>query len=276
MLLGSDGSAISEDVHGAVAAAWLVLAVVEASELGNANLVEWAHRINWNQNRTVGGARMCWGNKDERTIMAAEALALLMAMTRIRKALASVQLIVRTVLPIDNQAVVRKFRGVHLLSDAELTNQANADIWIAIRKEKLLWAGEFRVEDIRSHSVDQKVQYLHLSKVEKCTPQQMANWYADKWAKAYLKKMRSKREFVSARPVAIEKGARWRLYHKGALVAGAITKRIKEIVEHNLVQCYFRSKARESSCRLGETKTDHWGLLLDTAVYSAARAKWEL
>ena len=151
-----------------------------------------------------------------------------------------------------------------------------SDIWITTRKEKLLWAGGFCVEDIRSHSVDQKVQYLHLSKVEKCTPQQMANWYADKWAKAYLKKMRSKREFVSARPVAIEKGARWRLYHKGALVAGAITKRIKEIVEHNLVQCYFRSKARESSCRLGETKTDHWGLLLDTAVYSAARAKWEL
>jgi hypothetical protein len=48
-------------------------------------------------------------------------------------------------------------------------------------------------------------------------PQQMANWYADKRAKAYLKKMRSKREFVSARPVVIEKGARWRLYHKGPL-----------------------------------------------------------
>jgi hypothetical protein len=140
--------------------------------------------------------------------MAAEALALLMAMTRIRKALASVQLINRTVLPIDNQAVVRKFRGAHLSSDAELTNEANADIWSAIRKEKLLWAGEFYVEDIRSHSVDQKVQYLHLSKVEKCTPQQMANWYADKWTKTYLKNMRSKREFASARPVVIEKGAR--------------------------------------------------------------------
>jgi hypothetical protein len=71
-------------------------------------------------------------------------------------------------------------------------------------------------------------------------------------------KMRSKREFLSAQPVAIEEGARWKLYHKGALVAGAITKQIKEIVEHNLVQCYFRSKARESTYRLGETKTDHY------------------
>jgi hypothetical protein len=137
--------------------------------------------------------------------MAAEALALLMAMMRIRKPLVSVQLVVRTVLPIDNEAVVRKFRSVHLSSDAELTNQTNADIWIATRKDKLLWAGEFRVGDIRSHSVEQKVQYLHLSKVEKCTPQQVANWYAEKWAKAYLKNMRSKREFVSARPVAISK-----------------------------------------------------------------------
>ena len=108
--------------------------------------------------------------------MAAEAVAMLMAIMRISKALAFVQLVVRTVLPIDNEAVVRKFRSVHLSSDAELTNQANVDIWIAIsgkeRKEKLLWAGEFRVEDIRrhSHSVDQKVQYLYLSKVEKCTP----------------------------------------------------------------------------------------------------------
>jgi hypothetical protein len=93
--------------------------------------------------------------------------------------------------------------------------QANADIWIATRKEKLLWAGEFCVEDIRSHSADQKVQYLHI--FEKCTPQQMASRYAGKWAKAYLKNMRNKREFVSARPVAIEKRARWRLYHKGGL-----------------------------------------------------------
>ena len=72
------------------------------------------------------------------------------------------------------------------------------------------------------------------------------------------------------------KGSTVEALPQGVLVAGAITKRIKEIVEHNLVQCYFRSKARESSCRLGETKTDHWGLLLDTTVYSAARAKWEL
>jgi hypothetical protein len=42
------------------------------------------------------------------------------------------------------------------------------------------------------------------------------------------------------------------------------------------VQCCFRFKAQGSSCRLGETKKARWGLLLDTAVYSAARAKWEL
>jgi hypothetical protein len=153
LLLGSDGSAISEDIHGAVAAAWLVLAVVEASEnLATQTWLNGPIALIGTKTALLVELECAGGNKDERTIMAAEALALLMVMTRIRKALASVQLIVRTVLPIDNQAVVttRKFRGVHLSSDAELTNQANADIWIAIRKEKLLWAGEFRVEDIRS------------------------------------------------------------------------------------------------------------------------------
>ena len=80
--------------------------------------------------------------------MAAEAVAMLMAMMRIRKALAFVQLVVRTVLPIDNEAVVRNFRSVHLSSDAELTNQANVDIWIhqmEVRFQKMYMAAAWLV-----------------------------------------------------------------------------------------------------------------------------------
>jgi hypothetical protein len=154
-----------------VAAVWLVLAVhvVEASELGNTKLAEWVHRINWTQ--TVGGARLYWGNKDERTIMAAEALALLMAMTQIWKALASVQLVVRTVLPIDNEAVVRKMQI------------------FGLRPEKKSCFGlvNFVLKISEVTASTRRCNICTLAKLRSVRHSKFAtaNWYADKWAKAY-------------------------------------------------------------------------------------------
>jgi hypothetical protein len=69
--------------------------------------------------------------------------------------------------------------------DTELMNEADLDLWIA-----KYWKKKFHVVTINSHEVDaackKGTDFAHEkgSGVKEATPLQVANWYADKWAKA--------------------------------------------------------------------------------------------
>ena len=77
LLLGSDASTLSEDPHAAVAGAWLAIGVFTTRELQSKNMKKWRERIKWKNREAYGGAKMCWGTKKDRTIMAGETLAIL-------------------------------------------------------------------------------------------------------------------------------------------------------------------------------------------------------
>jgi hypothetical protein len=79
LLLGSDASTLSEDPNAAVAGAWLVIGVFTARELQSKDMEKWRERIKWKNRVAYGGAKMCWGTKADRTIMARERLAILLA-----------------------------------------------------------------------------------------------------------------------------------------------------------------------------------------------------
>ena len=80
---------------------------------------------------------------------------------------------------------------------------------------------------------------------------QIANWYADKWAKAYRRQESEGKRYSSARPREVEEKCKWRLYHNDEMISGSMNKRIKEIVEQHHIKMYFQTKAHAtSSCRL--------------------------
>ena len=76
LLLGSDASTLSEDPHAAVAGAWLAIGVFTTRELQSKDMKKWRDRIKWKNREAYGGAKMCWGTKEDRTIMAGETLAI--------------------------------------------------------------------------------------------------------------------------------------------------------------------------------------------------------
>ena len=59
------------------------------------------------------------------------------------------------------------------------------------------------------------------------------------------------------------------------MISGSMNKRIKEIVEQHHIKMYFQSKTlATSSCRLGESKEDHWGHIIDTKIHETAIEVW--
>jgi hypothetical protein len=85
LLLGSDASTLSEDPKAAVAGAWLAIGVFTIQELQSKNMDNWRKGIKWKNREAYGGAKMCWGTKADRTIMAGEILAILLAMKSARE-----------------------------------------------------------------------------------------------------------------------------------------------------------------------------------------------
>jgi hypothetical protein len=57
-------------------------------------------------------------------------------------------------LPVDNELAMRKFQTIELKEDTELMNEANLDLWIAIREERKYWRKKFHVVTTNSHEVD--------------------------------------------------------------------------------------------------------------------------
>ena len=155
LLLGSDASTLSEDPNAAVAGAWLAIGVFTTSELQSKVMEKWRERIKWKNREAYGGAKMCWGTKADRTIMAGETLAILLAMKSIRKAKGGETYAGTTItLPVDNASAMRKCQTIEHRGDTELLNEANFDLWIAIREEKKYWRKKFHVVTINSHEVD--------------------------------------------------------------------------------------------------------------------------
>ena len=282
ILLGSDASTLSEDPHAAVAGAWLAIGVFTTRELQSKNMKKWRERIKWKNREAYGGAKMCWGTKKDRTIMAGETLAILLAMKSIRTAKGGVSYTgTKITLPVDNESAMRKYQTIEHKEDTELINEANLDLWIAIREEKKYWKKKFHVVTINSHEVDSACKkgtdFAHEknSGVKEATPLQIANWYADKWAKAYRRQESENKRYSSRRPREIEEKCKWRLYHNGEMISGSMNKRIKEIVEQHHIKMYFQSKTlATSSCRLGESKEDHWGHIIDTKIHETAIEVW--
>jgi hypothetical protein len=204
ILLGSDASTLSEDPHAAVAGAWLAIGVFTARELQSKDMNKWRERIKWKNREAYGGAKMCWGTKKDRTIMAGETLAILLAMKSIRIVKGGVSYTgTKITLPVDNESAMRKFQTIEHKEDTELMNEANSDLWIAIREEKKYWKKKFNVVTINSHEVDSACKkgtdFAHEknSGVKEATPLQIANWYADKWAKAYRKQESENKRYSS-------------------------------------------------------------------------------
>ena len=78
--------------------------------------------------------------KENRTIMAGETLAILIAMKSIREAKGGATYTgTKITLPVDNESAMRKFQTIEHKEDTELMNEANLDLWIAIREEKKYW-----------------------------------------------------------------------------------------------------------------------------------------
>jgi hypothetical protein len=165
-----------------------------------------------NNREAYGGAKMCWGTKEDRTIMAVETLAILLAMKSIRKIKGGATYTgTKITLPVDNESAMRKFQTIEHKEDTELMNEANlGDLWIAIREEKKYWRKKFHVVTTNSHEVDaackKGTDFAHEkdSGVKEATPLQIANWYADKWAKAYREQESEAKRYSSARPKEVE------------------------------------------------------------------------
>ena len=69
---------------------------------------------------------MCWGTKEDRTIMAGETLAILIAMKSIREAKGGATYTgTKITLPVDNESAMRKFQTIEHKEDTELMNEAN-------------------------------------------------------------------------------------------------------------------------------------------------------
>jgi hypothetical protein len=49
---------------------------------------------------------------------------------------------------------MRKYQTIEHREDSELMNEANYDLWIAIREERKYWRNKFHVVTINSHEVD--------------------------------------------------------------------------------------------------------------------------
>jgi hypothetical protein len=75
---------------------------------------------------------MC-GTKADRTIMAGETLAILLTMKLMRKAKGGERYKgTKITLPVDNESAMRKYQTIEHREDAELMNEPNYDLWIAI------------------------------------------------------------------------------------------------------------------------------------------------
>ena len=91
--------------HAAVAGAWLAIGVFTTRELQSKDMKKWRDRIKWNDREAYGGAKMCWGTKEDRTIMAGETLAILLAMKSVRKAKGGATYTgTKITLPVDNES----------------------------------------------------------------------------------------------------------------------------------------------------------------------------
>jgi hypothetical protein len=105
---------------------------------------------------------------------------------------------------------MRKYQTIEHRGDTELLNEANFDLWIAIREENKYWRKKFHVVTINSHEVDaacmKGTEFAHEknSGVKETTPLQIANWYADKWAKAHRVQESEAKRYSSTRPKEIE------------------------------------------------------------------------
>ena len=112
--------------------------------------------------------------------------------------------------------------------------------------------------------------------MKEATPLQIANWYSDKWAKAYRIQETYAKRYNSKRPSReVEEECKWRLYHDDEMISGSMNKRIKEIVEQHHLEMYFKKKTHATStCRLGENAKEHWGHRLDTKTHATAVEVW--
>jgi hypothetical protein len=129
VLLGSDASTLSEDPNAAAAGAWLVIGVFTTRELQSKDMEKWRERIKWKNREAYGGAKMCWGTKVDRTIMAGETLATLLAMKSIRKLKGGETYAgTKVTLPVDNESAMRKYQTIEHRGDTELMNEANFDL----------------------------------------------------------------------------------------------------------------------------------------------------
>ena len=80
---------------------------------------KWRDRIKWKNKEAYGGAKMCWGTKEDRTIMAGETLAILIAMKSIRKAKGGATYTgTKSTLPVDNEPAMRKFQTIEHKEDS--------------------------------------------------------------------------------------------------------------------------------------------------------------
>jgi hypothetical protein len=147
--------------------------------------------------------------------------------------------------------------------------------------KKKYWRKKFHVVTINSHEVDavckKGTEFAHEknSGVKEATPRQIANWYADKWAKTYRVQESETKRYSSTRPKEVEEKCKWRLYHNNEMISGSLNKRIKEIVEQHHFKMYFQKKTHATSTyRLGENNNEHWGHLMDTKTHETAAEVW--
>jgi hypothetical protein len=119
--------------------------------------------------------------------MAGETLAIILAMKSVREAKGGETYNgMKITLPVDNESAMSKYQTIEHREDPELMNEANYDLWIAIREEKKYWRKKFHVVTINSHEVDaackKGTEFAHEknSGVKEATPLQIANWYSDK------------------------------------------------------------------------------------------------
>ena len=99
--------------------------------------------------------------------------------------------------------------------------------------------------------------------MKEATPLQIANWYSDKWAKAYRIQETDVKRYNSKRPREVEEKCKWRLYHDDEMISGSMNKRIKEIVEQHHLKMYFQKKTHATPTRRpGETNNEYWGHMI--------------
>ena len=114
----------------AAGGAWVAIGIMDDKDLHDEDTTAWTQRLRTRAGLNdihdmVGGASLCWGSKDERTVFAGEAIALLMAMRslRLEHERAGVEL-PQTVCPIDNSGVVRKYKRILQKTQQELATEA--------------------------------------------------------------------------------------------------------------------------------------------------------